>query len=373
MKHIQVAQWKKCRVLMMLDCCNLMSRLDDNNDKAAQQLTSDLGLGRVAADVIVGGYSDGSGVDGWNASAECCIEGFRAAWHSDDQQGDLATIAEESAKQCVASNETLGGFRCLRIGMRHDGTMVSGAFCKYGFFQSTLSEATRRTIADCVSRAELKPVLIKQWSTTRYEKQWFQLPGTWWNPRYGKQDELNRSEVLDGIISKFYEANAAGLQEVFASAPFPYARIYQDRRLLGHIAAQYYSNDALLRDSTFHYDGEECCIGMCATIGKLSRNFHIMEDDNELVYSQVYGDVYFTSFSVSQHAISRPPWDGDERDTAVLFRPLVTQKEAKEMQKHLATLKKHAAGSKRPDRETNELVEFYKRLASFIINGPIAP
>jgi hypothetical protein len=122
---------------------------------------------------------------------------------------------------------------------------------------TTLSEATRRTIADCVPSAELKPVVIKSWNTTRYELQWFQLTGRWWNPRYRKQEALDRSAVLDVIISKFYEANKAGLQKVFESAPFPYAGIYQERRLLGHIAAQYYSNDALLRDSTFHYDGEE--------------------------------------------------------------------------------------------------------------------
>jgi hypothetical protein len=43
------------------------------------------------------------------------------------------------------------------------------------------------------------------------------------------------------------------------------------------------------------------------------------------------------------------------------------------MKKHLQTLKKGAADSKRPGGETNELVEFYTRLASFITNGPIAP
>ena len=170
---------------------------------------------------------------------------------------------------------------------------------------------------------------------------------------------------------------------VFDTAPVPYKTIYNENRLLGHVCAQYFSATAALttaavtKGGTKHRDGEECFLGMCVSIGGLPRTFHVLEGGtNDMECDQKNGDVYFTSFSLSSHAISRPIGTGDERDTVVIFRPLVSATEAELMEKDLKKLKR--PGLKATTRMSVQsrdgmVVDFYDRLAKFIVDGPIAP
>ena len=114
---------------------------------------------------------------------------------------------------------------------------------------------------------------------------------------------------------------------------------------------------------------------MCVSIGGLPRTFHILEDGiKELKCDQRNGDVYFTSFSLSVHAISRRAAQTRERDTVVIFRPLVDKKEAKTMRRDLYALSQRPGVTSKHKAELRTgVADFYGRLAQFIQDGPIAP
>ena len=119
MGRLQAARWTGVRVLMVLDCCNLMKDLSSDDTIAAPELTARLGLRGLATEVIAAGYVDGSGRDGWEASAACCIAGIKAAWHKHQANvGTMAANVEEGARGCKESVEILKGFRCLQLGMK---------------------------------------------------------------------------------------------------------------------------------------------------------------------------------------------------------------------------------------------------------------
>ena len=92
--------------------------------------------------------------------------------------------------------------------------------------------------------------------------------------------------------------------------------------------------------------------------------------------AQKNGDVYFTSFGLSSHALSRRKATGGDRDTVVIFRPLVTAEELAEMEQDLRALRvpgprDRMARMRTPLKEG--VFSFYDRLAKFILKGPIAP
>jgi hypothetical protein len=287
----------------------------------------------------------------------------------------MALDVEASAKEHRESVDYLGGFRCLPLGT---GTAqrFAGQFCEYGFYRTTLSEAARAEITDCVSETALDKKTA--WGVTRWEAQWFQKQGSWWNPRHAKTAELTSSAELGAIATRFCKENIEGLRSMFECAPTPYNTIYGDGRLLGHVCAQYFNAaEELIADNTRHRDGEECFFGMCVSIGGLRRTFHIQEGgSNALECDQKNGDVYFTSFSLSSHALSRRAGTVDERDTVVIFRPLVSETEAREMAADLRALSAQKQ-TKTTQRQRFQLrdgvVDFYRRLAQFILDGPLPP
>ena len=375
MERLQAARWTALGVLLMLDCCKTMSGLPSANKEAALQLTKRLGLSGLATDVIAAGYVDGSGEHGWAASAECCIAGIKAAWTGDWKSGaHMASIVEKSASSCTRSADILGGFRCLPLGIQ-TARWFEGDFGGYGFYQTTLSRAAREVIAGCVSKTTLTRKTA--WGVDRWEVQWFQKKGSWWNPRGAVVAQMTASDELGAIAAKFCKENEETLRILFDGAPEPYKTVYEENRLLGHICAQYFDEAAeLTTKKTLHRDGEECFFGMCISIGELPRTFHIFEGNTVMESAQKNGDVYFTSFGLSNHALSRRKATGGDRDTVVIFRPLVTAEELAEMKKDLRALrvpgpKNRTARVRTPPR--GGVIGFYERLAEFILKGPIAP
>jgi hypothetical protein len=115
---------------------------------------------------------------------------------------------------------------------------------------------------------------------------------------------------------------------------------------------------------------------MCISIGEMPRTFHILEGDTVMESAQKNGDVYFTSFGLSNHALSRRKATGDDRDTVVIFRPLVTAKELAEMENDLRALRVPGPENRTARMRTSPrggVVGFYDRLEKFILKGPIAP
>ena len=117
MGRLQTARLTGLRVLLVLDCCNAMSDLPEDNVDATIKLTERLGLSGLATDVLAAGYVDGSGKRGWSASAICCIAGVKAAWNGAwASSARMALDVEASAKVHGESVDYLGGFRCLPLG-----------------------------------------------------------------------------------------------------------------------------------------------------------------------------------------------------------------------------------------------------------------
>jgi hypothetical protein len=213
MGRLQAARWTALGVLLMMDCCNAMLGLPSANMEAALQLTERLGLSGLAADVIAAGYVDGSGERGWAASAECCIAGIKAAWTGDWKSGaHMASIVEKSARGCTESTDMLGGFRCLPLGIQ-TARRFEGDFGGYGFYQTTLSKAAREVITGCVSKATLTRKAA--FGVNRWEVQWFQKKGSWWNPRGAVVAQLTASDELGAIAAKFCNENEKTLRMVF--------------------------------------------------------------------------------------------------------------------------------------------------------------
>jgi len=266
MGRLQAARWTALGVLLVIDCCKGMSDLPEATRDATLKLTERLGLSGLATDVIAAGYVDGSGDRGWEASAECCIAGIKAAWNGDwTNMEQLASIVEESADACGESASILGGFRCLPLGLE-TAQQFAGDYGGYGFYQTTLSEAARTEMAECVSKTTLARKTA--FNVHRWEVQWFQKEDRWWNPRDAIVDQLSASGELGAIATKFCTENEAGLRVVFDDAPEPYKTIYDDNRLLGHISAQYFDGAVeLIAEKTLHMMGQNVFLVCASQLG----------------------------------------------------------------------------------------------------------